>query len=1054
MFACALAAGAAMLAIGSVKQSVALASKRPLRAHTAGAASLPERTQVVTPVPIKVPPVVARPEAPHRASHKPYATRKRDRQRPDSARRFALGAAGVCGGMIVTANPLSGTEDARQPHPVTAGSELVPALRQGIGSEAEPIVLTTTQPDMAADCFVLCETQPDPILGANGIASVLQTGAGTYEIVLDFAIAPNSWTTIAIDGCAGAGCFVEYLANPGNVDHNSTTGPLDILAIIDYINGVLTPPFGIYSSDVDHSGQLNPGDILAVVNLLNGADAFSPQQGVVRPENDSCPETPEELNDECAMARPLTCGGSDTVFISDGYTSDELNDPTSSCELGGGGPFVHDASWWYEFTVPENIASVTVSMCSTADNEDAVITLFTAESTCEDLGELACDDDSCVPPGEFGPSELSAPVVPGESHLVLVDRYDGGDSTNGPYTITLTCQVNVPSGACCTDGQCTQVSQLACQSSGGVFQGADTTCGTVECPQPSGNDECATATPITCGESDTVQAGDFTSNPLGDPTSSCELSGGGPFAHDVSWWYLFTAPQGFSEVTISLCDTPDIEDPVLTLFTSASTCTSLTELTCDDDLCVPAGQFGPPELTAPIIAGQDYLVLVDRYSGGTSTDGPYTISFTCSTGGEPGACCNPAGCVDGVGEALCETGGGIFQGPGTTCDDVECPDLSNDDCAGAFPIFDGVTEFSTQAATTDGPPLPPTCNEGFGTSFGQDIWYHYTSTCTGEVTFSTCNTANFDTRLALYQGCDTCPPEPLVACNDDGEDCDLFTSELLTDVTEGQCYALRIGGFGLASGSGTILVECAGTNAACMGGSGDCCTVHGTAGCSDQSCCATVCNLDSFCCEVEWDESCADFANDVCQVCGQPGACCTEGACADGQTEEACMTGGGQFQGEGTTCAQTECPDLSNDECDGARPIACGETDTIFISDGYTSAGAADPSSTCELDNGGPFAHDASWWYVFTAPPGVSSVTVSMCQTADSEDVVVTMFTAASSCAALTQLDCDDDSCAPGFSPSEFTTSVVAGQTYLILVDRYTGGDSTDGPYTMEMICP
>ncbi len=39
---------------------------------------------------------------------------------------------------------------------------------------------------------------------------------------------------------------------------------------------------------------------------------------------------------------------------------------------------------------------------------------------------------------------------------------------------------------------------------------------------------------------------------------------------------------------------------------------------------------------------------------------------------------------------------------------------------------------------------------------------------------------------------------------------------------------------------------------------GDCCTATpDTPGCSDQACCAAVCDADEFCCVVEWDESCA-----------------------------------------------------------------------------------------------------------------------------------------------------------------------------------------------------
>ncbi|MHC4428801.1 MAG: DUF7901 domain-containing protein, partial [Planctomycetota bacterium] len=59
---------------------------------------------------------------------------------------------------------------------------------------------------------------------------------------------------------------------------------------------------------------------------------------------------------------------------------------------------------------------------------------------------------------------------------------------------------------------------------------------------------------------------------------------------------------------------------------------------------------------------------------------------------------------------------------------------------------------------------------------------------------------------------------------------------------------------------------------------GPCDVANGSPGCSDLYCCDAVCSLDSFCCDTEWDQSCADqaFVGDgtgVCEVqeCGGPG---------------------------------------------------------------------------------------------------------------------------------------------------------------------------------------
>ena len=38
-------------------------------------------------------------------------------------------------------------------------------------------------------------------------------------------------------------------------------------------------------------------------------------------------------------------------------------------------------------------------------------------------------------------------------------------------------------------------------------------------------------------------------------------------------------------------------------------------------------------------------------------------------------------------------------------------------------------------------------------------------------------------------------------------------------------------------------------------------------GCDDPDCCAEVCELDPSCCLDEWDELCAELAEDQCQPC-------------------------------------------------------------------------------------------------------------------------------------------------------------------------------------------
>jgi hypothetical protein len=76
-------------------------------------------------------------------------------------------------------------------------------------------------------------------------------------------------------------------------------------------------------------------------------------------------------------------------------------------------------------------------------------------------------------------------------------------------------------------------------------------------------------------------------------------------------------------------------------------------------------------------------------------------------------------------------------------------------------------------------------------------------------------------------------------------------------------------------------VDCAITaKAVCNGcdapGAGDCSVVHDTYGCDDPSCCSQVCAVDNVCCTVTWDEVCVQWAEFFCPGCGDPasGNCC------------------------------------------------------------------------------------------------------------------------------------------------------------------------------------
>ena len=47
---------------------------------------------------------------------------------------------------------------------------------------------------------------------------------------------------------------------------------------------------------------------------------------------------------------------------------------------------------------------------------------------------------------------------------------------------------------------------------------------------------------------------------------------------------------------------------------------------------------------------------------------------------------------------------------------------------------------------------------------------------------------------------------------------------------------------------------------------GNCLEANGTPGCEIENCCAEVCPRDSFCCQVDWDDTCAGMAAALCSL--------------------------------------------------------------------------------------------------------------------------------------------------------------------------------------------
>jgi hypothetical protein len=225
-------------------------------------------------------------------------------------------------------------------------------------------------------------------------------------------------------------------------------------------------------------------------------------------------------------------------------------------------------------------------------------------------------------------------------------------------------------------------------------------------------------------------------------------------------------------------------------------------------------------------------------------------------------------------------------------------------CAAPIDVGEGDTPFDTRGATTDGPAEPAACNFFGDTQVGSDVWFCYPSDCAGRLTISLCD-SEYDTKLAVYEGC-ACPQSgDAVACSDD--DCGT-QSMLILPVAAGQDYLVRVGGYLGATGAGVLTIACEECTTTAECDDGNACTTDGCVSgrcrhdyldCDDRD----VCTLDD--CEAavgcthmaidcDDDDPCTLDACDPEDGCFHTpiacgGACCIGAMCIDGVDAEDCF---------------------------------------------------------------------------------------------------------------------------------------------------------------------
>jgi hypothetical protein len=414
--------------------------------------------------------------------------------------------------------------------------------------------------------------------------------------------------------------------------------------------------------------------------------------------------------------------------------------------------------------------------------------------------------------------------------------------------------------------------------------------------------------------------------------------------------------------------------------------------------------------------------------------------------------------------------------------EIGTPPPANDDCNDAQSVGEGTYSFSTDGATTDGGSLSSCSGAGMAHN---DIWFEYTPDCDGTVTISTCNNADFDTVIAVYDSNSACPPwsSDQLGCNDDTVGCSGNTSELVIDLAADEPYKIRVGSFDSNSaGDGELSISISSYVA------NDTCDIAETIGegqtSVDTDCSATEgseCGQMYFndvwyryvatCTGTLTVDTCDSGFNDtVLAVYHQSGAACNSAAllgCND-DTESACSN----------IYASQVITDVTKDEVYLIRVGHYESFDTGQFSLGLSLDGGG-PNDDCidaiaVVDGDVPFdtrcsdtdgvahlecAHDGQTyhdiWFSYEAPVS-GDLTLSTCDQADF-DTDIAMYRDSGSCPpgddALIGCNDDGDDCS-GYT-SYMTARIIEGEQYLIRVGGWNLTHEGTGILTIdsEYVC-
>lgn len=237
---------------------------------------------------------------------------------------------------------------------------------------------------------------------------------------------------------------------------------------------------------------------------------------------------------------------------------------------------------------------------------------------------------------------------------------------------------------------------------------------------------------------------------------------------------------------------------------------------------------------------------------------------------------------------------------------------------------------------------------------------------------------------------------------------------------------------------------------ACLGREGSCYVSHPTPGCSDPFCCTDVCTGNgvpgTFCCDVNWDNTCVAFAEDDCPRAPGNDQCAPDFPVRglEGATTVPYPGSAATDNSRATTDATEPgfCCNGGLGTCLGGEPFGGQPCITTQDCGGQV---CTDPVP----DPGGAAINEI--WFKFTIPPGApnpSSARVDTCSSnSPALDSVLQVFRAQDSssqlnaCRSLAPIGCNDDTtnCSSTSRNSRVClTGLIPGETYYILVGAKT----------------